>query len=583
MLLRMRTAHHILGEFQGAKGFSIRRANNRNELEYVIVVDGKLKDFEKQAPPRVLFGRRVATISRSYTANSGQSGPTSTSEPMRELRVGDYLRLSLARGTAREGRIGCFIKTDRAGELIALTAAHVLAGRSGDSVYARSPNSNKWALVGEVIDVPSPGEGEWFWDDIGAVKLLPTTDPRAKGLEVSQVADPLALIGGRVQRFGKNDEKVIGEVEGIAIDVEIALPNGQRRSLSEAVIISGIEGRSFSGSGESGSLVFTAEGAVLGMVVASDAEESLVVPIGPALSVFRAELARSSRHGIAVIPDVELERRTVRKHEPPVLISEPAEAWAGSLAYRARIAPSTWNANHALVWRSQNTLYSMLGGSLTLRELMTHAWFRERPLFRLPGLDLALRGLEMLSLQELERIAAFAHVQMLLNVERDEFFEIHIKSRLSPSTIKRAAEGSAMTFNSAFTIISNSIGTVESRGTSPSRVRELAEYLTLEPAIFRIRDLDTRTATLLIEELLDRRLIDREFGATWARVLEEMIGGKLVTYRTASLLQEVLRLVRPEIGPVEAADRDFLRRAEAIVNELEWLGGLDGFLQRFYG
>ena len=577
MVLRIRTAHHLLKEFKGATGYEIRRRGKSNELGYFIATTTDLNEFKRQALPQILFGRPLGVVKTSFRASSTESsGGLAKLGDRRALQVGDYIRVSQAQGRTREGTVGCIIESGFGDDLIALTADHIFLERSGDSVYARSPLSEKWAFVGEVVEVPRR-PGELGWDDVGAIKLdrKIEVEPTVAGLAISRIADPLALIGHSVRRVTAGGNTVVGEVEGVGIGLEIRLPNGRRRSIANAIIVSGLNGASFSAAGDSGSLVFTSQGEALGVIVATDDNESLVAQIEPTISRFGGRLATSKRSGYRVIPEA------VQENEPAQLVSkepplEHSPSWSPA-AFRIGTIADPFLARRAHVHEDG------LSADYFDRELAIGttgvAFWGFRPLFRMLGLASAIDHLRIISPSDLQ---PFTAQDRPVHLRMPDLTDIEIpRGHGTPTNVLlRAAQGHAVTLVDATSI---SMGIVKAAAKASADKSEdlavLENFLAIEPAIFRLRNLESGAAHMW-EKLLEQGLIDYEFSGSLKQLITEMVGGRLVTHRTASLLFQILTAFGIRIGPVEMADDSFLRRASAARTELQLLGGFDAFLAR---
>jgi RNA polymerase sigma-70 factor (ECF subfamily) len=321
MIARLRTCHHLLEDYPGAIGFQIVRGKRENSFEYAMVVNRDSMEFSEGEVPPTLFGTPLRVLYRSSFRATAASprierGPRSEQprnardgdfQGRRALRIGDRVLSSTFDDQLSEGRIGCFLTT-ATGQILALTAGHVLDDQVGAFVSASSPENDEWAQIGSVKRRNFTKESSSH-DDLACFLVEDdiAIDPKISGELIGEFEDPLDCLQKSVWKISSKSGR--GRVEGYATQIEFLLPDGQRRKLEDVLVVSFAEKNSLSKAGDSGSIICSSENKIIGLVVAANDREVLVSPINTIVGEMNSKLTKAPRSGRMVITEGTVARQ----------------------------------------------------------------------------------------------------------------------------------------------------------------------------------------------------------------------------------------------------------------------------------
>ena len=579
MEARASTALPFLANF-GTRSWGVRGNPTTGELEYAIFL-GDAAVSKKQPIPTRLFGRRVGIATFNFTSSSDASPEFVDFQKRRSLQLGDKLRVASRSGRLQEGRIGCIVERENSDQLLAMTALHTLDAPVGAPVYARSPLSDAWDHIGDV-DAPPSKVGSVDWADIGAVALkrAVAVDPRAKGKPVHQLADPLAFIGAKVERFDDQGKPVTGTVDGIAVNIEIGLPNGERRSLSRGIIVSGDYGTAFSRKGDFGALVCTPDGQALGLVVADDGSHSLISPLAPTLAAMKSRLAVAPRRGTAKVrepaPENIRSAVTLIKRWRDTAKSRSGRYDIPLLALQS--ASENFSSYHALGWKDLRESEWDLSHASALRQSLVAGIASDRPLFRMRGLDRAIMGLPVSRARALQPYTA-SNLQILVKVFGLQL-RVDLNVGVPRNLIGRAIRGDAIRMTDGIAILHGMNEAAGAFGTE-TKLLDAMNGVTFAPTFFGLSAFKSQARSHALAPLLERTGVARHTGLQWETLLQDMLHGRLVTFETAQMLREILGLMGVDPGQVVPATEDELRNARSARGEVELLRHLYNYVHAY--
>jgi hypothetical protein len=212
------------------------------------------------------------------------------------LRIG----AAVGHGSVDSGTLGAFASDEKTGRLGILSNTHVLAGIGGGI-----GDNIKMVHNGTVTDVgklarmialkdPCDGDAAFAWIDYEPEDVSAIASPMRTIRLSGEVIDPEA--GMRVWKLGRKTKMTEGVVFAASVPpVKIAYGEDVC-TLANLIAIKPVDDDAFSAAGDSGSLVVTAGGDALGIIVGGKAVEpelqgySLVNPLGRALKLLKVKL-----------------------------------------------------------------------------------------------------------------------------------------------------------------------------------------------------------------------------------------------------------------------------------------------------